>query len=352
MFAARIIAESEWTNREKNDGFPSQDVTRVPAKHVVRVVVLTLFFALSATAEPIPFRVDRQQSATQTAQETPAGSSSPNTAAPPLIQTMAQHVAESVQKSKRKKVIIFDFVGPDISSSWGLSGRPGKKSIASQPSRTVTMLGRSLASEFDAALGQLLPNVDVRSWNQFDQTLTADNFMPTLVEDPTTALWATSAARFDLFVWGDFEYAPGDKLELRLFCYRVRDGRAIEGLQVPISLSPDAKKLASIAAKETMHANYPVGGKNGITFPQCLSCRQAVFPRDAIGQVDEGTVILEAVITADGRAKDIKVVRGLSYGFTENAIEAVRHWSFQPARGPDGKPTPVRQIIMITFHIG
>jgi len=62
-------------------------------------------------------------------------------------------------------------------------------------------------------------------------------------------------------------------------------------------------------------------------------------------------VELLAVITADGRATDIKVAKGLGLGLDEKAIEAVRNWRFKAALGPDGKPTSVRQLIEVTFHL-
>jgi TonB family protein len=65
----------------------------------------------------------------------------------------------------------------------------------------------------------------------------------------------------------------------------------------------------------------------------------------------QGVVTLVAIITADGRATDIQVVKGLGLGLDEKAIAAVRTWRFKPALGPNGKPAPVRQIIEVTFHL-
>lgn len=318
---------------------------------VIRLMVPALVFTMSAAVEKSPACADLQRSSLEAIEQAPPDASAISKS-PSLIQALAQRTAESIEESKRKKVLVFDFVGPDISSTWNLTRPSAKKRPLPPPSKAVTMLGRGLARQFDATLAQLLSNVEVRSWNQLYETLVPNNFMPSLVEDPTTALWATNAARFDLFVWGDLERATDDQLNLRVLCFRVRDGRPIESLRVPISLSSGAEKLVSIVAEETMHASYPLGGKNGIAFPQCRSCPQAQFPEAAIGKVNEGTVELEVIVTTGGLAKDIKVVRGLPYGFTEKAIEAVHHWHFQPARGPDGKPTPVRLIIEITFHLG
>jgi periplasmic protein TonB len=43
-----------------------------------------------------------------------------------------------------------------------------------------------------------------------------------------------------------------------------------------------------------------------------------------------GTVLLSAVIGEDGRAHDVRVLRGLGYGLDAKAIDAVRKWRFRP----------------------
>ncbi len=52
----------------------------------------------------------------------------------------------------------------------------------------------------------------------------------------------------------------------------------------------------------------------------------------------QGTVVLQAIVTADGRATNIQVVRSPGLGLDEKAIEVVRAWRFKPALGPNGKP--------------
>jgi TonB family protein len=92
-------------------------------------------------------------------------------------------------------------------------------------------------------------------------------------------------------------------------------------------------------------------GTGGYGYPACLYCPEAQYSDEAVKAKYQGTVSLIAVITPDGRATDIHVVRGVGLGLDEKAIEAVRTWRFRPALGPDGKPAPVRQIIEVTFHL-
>ena len=92
-------------------------------------------------------------------------------------------------------------------------------------------------------------------------------------------------------------------------------------------------------------------GTGGYGVPTCLYCPEPQFSDEAVKAKYQGVVELVAVITTDGRATDIQVVKAVGLGLDEKAIEAVRTWRFTPARGPDGKPAPVRQLIEVGFHL-
>jgi protein TonB len=96
---------------------------------------------------------------------------------------------------------------------------------------------------------------------------------------------------------------------------------------------------------------FPNAGTGGYGSPACLYCPQPQFSDEAVKAKYQGTVLLVAVITADGRATEIRVAKGLGLGLDEKAVEAVRTWRFRPALGPDGKPASVRQSIEVTFHL-
>ena len=89
----------------------------------------------------------------------------------------------------------------------------------------------------------------------------------------------------------------------------------------------------------------------GHGYPACIYCPQAQYSDEAVKAKYQGTVTLVAIITAEGKATDIQVLKGLGLGLDEKAIEAVRTWRFRPAAGPNGRPAPVRQTIEVTFHL-
>jgi protein TonB len=92
-------------------------------------------------------------------------------------------------------------------------------------------------------------------------------------------------------------------------------------------------------------------GTNGVGYPTCIYCPNPQYSDEARKAKYTGTVVLQAVITADGRAVDIKVVQGPGLGLEEKAIEAVRTWRFKPAYGPNGKPVATISPIEVTFRL-
>jgi protein TonB len=92
-------------------------------------------------------------------------------------------------------------------------------------------------------------------------------------------------------------------------------------------------------------------GTRGYGNPACLYCPNAQFSDAAVKAKYQGVVLVAALITPDGRATDVRVVKGLGLGLDENAVAAVRTWRFRPATGPDGRPAAVLQTIEVEFRL-
>jgi protein TonB len=64
----------------------------------------------------------------------------------------------------------------------------------------------------------------------------------------------------------------------------------------------------------------------------------------------EGTVVLSLLIDTDGHVVDLTVLRSLPFGLTQNAVEAVRQWLFEPCTF-NGKPVSVRYTLTVRYHL-
>ncbi|MGD0542936.1 MAG: energy transducer TonB [Candidatus Acidiferrales bacterium] len=101
---------------------------------------------------------------------------------------------------------------------------------------------------------------------------------------------------------------------------------------------------------ESESAASPSGKTKGPSNPACVFCPNAQFSPEAIKHHTQGTVFLSIVVGIDGEAHDIRILRPLPNGLTENAIEAVLSWRFKPATGPDGAPVESKTTVEIVFH--
>jgi TonB family protein len=64
----------------------------------------------------------------------------------------------------------------------------------------------------------------------------------------------------------------------------------------------------------------------------------------------QGTCLLWLVVDAEGKPRDIRVQRVLGMGLDEEAIKAVKTWTFEPAR-KDGQPVAVQINVEVSFRL-
>ena len=92
-------------------------------------------------------------------------------------------------------------------------------------------------------------------------------------------------------------------------------------------------------------------GTGGVGEPTCIYCPYPEFSEEARKTKHQGTVMLRLIITSEGRAANISVVKGLGLGLDEKAIQTVQGWQFKPALGPNGKPVPVWVNVEVNFRL-
>jgi TonB family protein len=92
-------------------------------------------------------------------------------------------------------------------------------------------------------------------------------------------------------------------------------------------------------------------GVGGVGMASCLYCPDPKYTEEARKAKFQGVVILEVLVTPEGRASEIRVIRGVGLGLDEEAVNVVRTWQFKPALGPGGKPVPVWVPVEVQFRL-
>ena len=94
-------------------------------------------------------------------------------------------------------------------------------------------------------------------------------------------------------------------------------------------------------------------GVDGVTVPACIYCPSPSYSDEARSVKFSGRVVLRIIVTPEGRAENIQVLKGPGpqLGIEQSAIDAVSQWQFRPAIGPDGKPIAAAVPVEVTFRI-
>lgn len=87
-----------------------------------------------------------------------------------------------------------------------------------------------------------------------------------------------------------------------------------------------------------------------VTAPVLLSRVDPVYPEAARRARLEGTLILEAVITAAGDVQDVRVLKSVNPLLDASAAQAVRQWRYRPATW-NGRAVPVYLTVTVRFSL-
>lgn len=93
---------------------------------------------------------------------------------------------------------------------------------------------------------------------------------------------------------------------------------------------------------------FRVGG--GVSAPAVLFKIDPEYSEEARKAKYSGTVTLAVVVTPDGKATEIHVIKSLGMGLDEKAVEAVQKWKFKPGM-KGGQAVPVRATIEVNFRL-
>ena len=89
---------------------------------------------------------------------------------------------------------------------------------------------------------------------------------------------------------------------------------------------------------------------NGVSAPRLLNKVEPVYSEEAREAKVQGTAVLEIEVWPDGKAHNIRVVRGLGRGLDEQAVKAVEQWEFEPGL-KDGEPVRVAATVEMNFRM-
>ena len=93
---------------------------------------------------------------------------------------------------------------------------------------------------------------------------------------------------------------------------------------------------------------FRVGG--GVSQPAVIYKIDPEYSEEARKAKYSGTVLLQLIVDVDGKAKNIRVMKGVGLGLDEKAVEAVQKWKFAPGK-KNGQPVPVYATVEVNFRL-
>jgi TonB family protein len=93
---------------------------------------------------------------------------------------------------------------------------------------------------------------------------------------------------------------------------------------------------------------YKVGGD--VAPPRVLHKSEPEYTEEARREKLSGTCLLRIVVTPDGRADDIEVIKSVNPGLDLKAMQAVAQWEFEPGT-KDGVPVAVYATVEVNFRL-
>jgi TonB family protein len=105
---------------------------------------------------------------------------------------------------------------------------------------------------------------------------------------------------------------------------------------------------AQDGADQSAEPVYEIG--NGVTAPKSVYAPNPSYDDKARKKKINGVVILAMVVTAEGKVRDVKVIKSLDEGLDKQAMAAVSKWRFEPAT-KDGKPVAVHLKTEVDFRL-
>lgn len=140
----------------------------------------------------------------------------------------------------------------------------------------------------------------------------------------------------------------------------VMSATGVDNAQGYIGLRPEAGivefRRISVAVVASPRPAPPSGvvaaGSAGVQNPQVVKQGKPAYTPRAMAARIQGTVVIAAIVQADGTLQNPRVVQSLDskLGLDGQALDSLKGWEFRPGT-KDGEPAPVMVTISISFAL-
>lgn len=253
---------------------------------------------------------------------------------PPEIETLANRTAERVAKTHQQHIFVA-----------GL-----KECLLDAPA--CTLFEAALRADLEKAI----PGVRLAKRESVINILEGRGFIALDAYFSDVLKAVVTSAGADILVT-DTLLAQSDGYDLSSEVYDAVQGKKLDQFRARIAgPAPDSsgESVVFTDPKSGVSLIIPRGRQvrnSGVVYPVCVRCPDATYTPEARADRIQGRVLLLVTVTEQGVADHVGVIDGLADGLTDQALEAVRTWRFNPATGKDGKPFAARMPVEVNFRL-
>lgn len=225
------------------------------------------------------------------------------------------------------------------------------------PSGSTSHLGIQLADSVAAELTAQGRGVQIVDRSQLQDYLVREHIPSAALKDREAARWLATEFHANVALVGTIEDFAG-RYNLLTELLNVSDDKVGPQEAVTIAIPEPEEAFAPFEPYDAERPGQkaPAGAPPfvragaGGSVPSCIYCPAPQYSNAARKVKFMGTVILDVTVAEDGRAKDIRVLKGVPFGLNQQAIRAVNEWTFKPASSGD-RPVAVRVPIETSFRL-
>jgi len=218
----------------------------------------------------------------------------------------------------------------------------------------ITQLGIHLANELSLAVANRLRKVravdpgDLRALTQLEHLDAA------VFQQDKVAQWGASLLGANLAIVGTIE--PGaDAIRLNIRVIGEDPNKKVYLERRELDWTDERHAWQGQPVPKFPPSNpwkdVPNAGAKGYTQPVCVDCTQPPYSEEARKAQFSGTATALLLIGDDGAVREVRLDHGLPCDLNSRIRSTLKNWSFQPARGPDGRPTAVQVMLEVTFRV-
>lgn len=218
-------------------------------------------------------------------------------------------------------------------------------------------LGMQLADQFSSEIATQQHGIQIIERSRLRAYLEEQRIGPPFLNNEKALRWIGKQLGATAILRGatanDPEYV---RVQVHLLSCDKEKAGPNEGFTLPHSdLNAGLNPLDSFSDAPRVKNSSPDSGVlragvGGVTAPICLYCPQPSYTNPARDAKLQGSILLDLVVSPEGKMNSARILRGLPYGLNDNAINVLREWKFKPAT-VGGQPVKVKVQIEVTFQL-